>query len=543
MNNRLVTAGANWATSIPGIGNTSTARFTSSAPATAPVSGLQYRWFDPPCASPSANVTLSAPNCATSQYTATVNVTALGDAPNVNIISSIHGTIATGVGTGSYPSNPNALGTPESFTVVHTVNPICNTSLGPVNVLDGDNTCFGATEYTVSNTLPTRDVLFCMSDPGSSLGVDVFVQSVELVIAHSWNDDMDIQLINPNGTIVNLVNDRFGSGDNLGVIAGCATKFVLQDGGLALTNTNTNAVVGTWNPEQPLTTLHDLSNPNGAWTLRVTDDTGGDDGSVRWVKVNLTACPDPVIATTTAPVPNCATSQFTFDVNVTDAGVSTVDISTDVHGLIHSGVGVGLYAVPGTAFGTPVTVTVTSTSIPSCTTTLSPVVGNDADNVCHAAVVYPLLDAGVTNIPFCVSDPGTALGTDAFVQSVDLIISHTWNDDMDIQLINPNGTIVNLVNDRFGSGDNLGDPTLCPGGLFTLVAGGAALNNTATSNVVGNFAPEQPLSTLHDASNPNGAWILRVTDDTGSDLGQMRFVRVNLVPCESPCGRWTDHRA
>ncbi|MBK7555853.1 MAG: proprotein convertase P-domain-containing protein [Flavobacteriales bacterium] len=90
---------------------------------------------------------------------------------------------------------------------------------------------------------------------------------------------------------------------------------------------------------------------------------------------------------------------------------------------------------------------------------------------------------------------------------------------MDIQLINPNGTIVNLVNDRFGSGDNLGDPTLCPGGLFTLVAGGAALNNTATSNVVGNFAPEQPLSTLHDASNPNGAWILRVTDDTGSDLG------------------------
>ncbi|MBK7555852.1 MAG: hypothetical protein IPI55_14960 [Flavobacteriales bacterium] len=100
-------------------------------------------------------------------------------------------------------------------------------------------------------------------------------------------------------------------------------------------------------------------------------------------------------------MPNCATNQFTFDVNVTDAGVTTVDISTNVHGLIHAGVGLGTYAVPATAFGTPVTVTVTSTSIPSCTTTLSPVVGNDADNVCHAAVVYPLLDAGVTNIPFC----------------------------------------------------------------------------------------------------------------------------------------------
>ncbi|MBK9076105.1 MAG: hypothetical protein IPL77_14230 [Flavobacteriales bacterium] len=60
---------------------------------------------------------------------------------------------------------------------------------------------------------------------------------------------------------------------------------------------------------------------------------------------------------------------------------------------------------------------------------------------------------------------------------MDLIISHTWNDDMDIQLFNPNGTIVNLVNDRFGSGDNLGNPALCPGGLFTLAGGGTALEH------------------------------------------------------------------
>ena len=532
INNRLVAGGGDWSASAPGVANSSTCAFLNT---TLPANGLVYRWFDPPCASPSANVTVSAPNCATNQYTATVNVTALGDAPNVNVVSSIHGTIATGVGIGAYPSNPNALGTPESFTVVHNGNALCNVPLGPVNVLDGDNTCFGATEYTVSSTLPTRDVLFCMTDPGTSLGTDVFVQSVELVIAHTWNDDMDIQLINPNGTIVNLVNDRFGSGDNLGVVAGCATKFVLQDGGLALTNTNTSAVIGTWNPEQPLTTLHDASNPNGAWILRVTDDTAGDDGSVRWVKVNLTACPDPVAANTSAPVNNCGASTFTFDVNVTNDGPSTVDITTDVHGLIHSGVNNGTYAVPATAWGTPVTVTVTSTTVPACTTTLAPVTSNDNDNTCHLATAFPVSNTlPITNVPFCVSDPGTALGTDAFVQSVDLIISHTWNDDMDIQLINPNGTIVNLVNDRFGSGDNLGNPALCPGGLFTLAAGGTALNNTITSNVVGTFTPEQPLSTLHDASDPNGTWILRVTDDTGGDDGGVRFVNVNIVPCEAP---------
>ncbi|MBK8340476.1 MAG: hypothetical protein IPK99_11005 [Flavobacteriales bacterium] len=114
---------------------------------------------------------MSAPNCATSQYTATVNVTALGDAPNVNIISSIHGTIATGCSAaGPYPSHPNVHGTPESRTVVHTVNPICNISLGPVNVNDGDKTCFGATEYTVSNTFRHALGALLCSDPGSSLG-------------------------------------------------------------------------------------------------------------------------------------------------------------------------------------------------------------------------------------------------------------------------------------------------------------------------------------------------------------------------------------
>ncbi|MBK9194466.1 MAG: hypothetical protein IPO17_05625 [Flavobacteriales bacterium] len=228
VNNRLVTSGANDWAALPGATNASACRLSATAPANVPASGTVYRWFDPPCAAPIANVTTGAPNCATNQYTATVNLTSLGDAPNVDIISSVNGLIADDVvALAAYPSAPVALGTPESFTVVHNGNALCNISLGPVNVLDGDNTCHAATVYPVSNTLPTRDVTFCMTDPGTSLGVDVFVQSVELVIAHTWNDDMDIQLINPNGTIVNLVNDRFGSGDNLGVIAGCATKFVL----------------------------------------------------------------------------------------------------------------------------------------------------------------------------------------------------------------------------------------------------------------------------------------------------------------------------
>ncbi|MBK9175000.1 MAG: proprotein convertase P-domain-containing protein [Flavobacteriales bacterium] len=532
VNNRLVATGGNWATSAPGASNFSTCAFQN---ATFPANGQVYRWFAPSCAVPSGNVT-TAPNCATDQYTATVNVTALGDALNVDIVSSIHGSIATGVGIGSYPSNPNTFGTPEIFTVVDNGNALCYIPLGPVNYVDNDNTCFPTNaSHPVSGTLPITNVPFCVNDPGSSLGVDVFVQSVDLIISHTWNDDMDIQLINPNGTIVDLVFDRFGNGDNLGNPAFCpGGLFTLQDGGDALNTVNTSNVVGTFNPEQPLSNFNDASNPNGEWTLRVTDDNGLNDGGVRFVRVNLTTCPDPVLANNSAPVNNCGTGEFTFNVNVTNDGPGTVDISTDVHGVIHTGVNNGSYAVPATIWGTPVTVTVTSTSLPACTTTLAPVTSSDADEVCHPASRFPVSASSPLNVPFCVSDPGTALGTDVYVQSVDLIISHTWNDDMDIQLINPNGTIVDLVFDRFGNGDNLGHPSLCPGGLFTLAAGGTALNNTNTSNVVGTYAPEQPLSTLHDASDPNGTWILRVTDDNSADDGGVRYVRVNLLPCQSP---------
>ncbi len=307
------------------------------------------------------------------------------------------------------------------------------------------------------------DLSFCVSDPGTALGTDVFVQSVDLIIAHTWNDDMDIQLINPNGTPVDLVLDRFGSGDNLGDPSLCpGGLFTLQAGGAALTNTATSNVVGTFAPEQPLTTLHDGSDPNGVWTLRICDSFGADVGDVRFVKVNLIPCLAPTASSSSTN--DCSTGTYTASVNVTALGTSaSVDITSSVHGTLFTGVGTGSYNSNPTTLGTPETITVVASN-PACNLTYT-FTNADNDKVCQAANTFTSFPVSstfpITNVPFCVSDPGTALGTDAFVQSVDLIIAHTWNDDMDIQLINPNGTIVNLVFDRFGSGDNLGNPTLC----------------------------------------------------------------------------------
>ncbi|MBK7942046.1 MAG: proprotein convertase P-domain-containing protein [Flavobacteriales bacterium] len=499
---------------------------------------IRFNYTALSCTQPAAGGTVSAFSCASPNYTVDVNLTSLGDAPNVDIVSSVHGIIADDVTTLTVYTTPSTpWGTPQTITVVHNGDNTCNYVVGTYNQNDRDNTCHTAGTYPIPDngcaTLTYQDLSFCVTDPGTVLGTDVYVNSVDLIIAHTWNDDMDIQLINPNGTAVNLVLDRFGSGDNLGDPSLCpGGLFTLQAGGAALTNTATSNVVGTFTPEQPLSTLHDGSDPNGAWTLRVCDDTNGDFGDVRFVRVNLIPCLPPTA--TPSSTNDCSTNTYTASVNVTALGTSaSVDITSSVHGTLFTGVGTGSYNSNPTTLGTPETITVVATN-PACNLTFN-FTNADNDEVCHTIAAFPVSNTfPITNVPFCVSDPGTALGTDAFVQSVDLIISHTWNDDMDIQLINANGTIVNLVFDRFGSGDNLGDPGLCPGGLFTLQAGGAALTNTATPNVVGTFTPEQPLSTLHDGSDPNGTWTLRVTDDTGGDDGGVRYVAVNIVPCEAP---------
>ncbi|MEO8589750.1 MAG: T9SS type A sorting domain-containing protein [Flavobacteriales bacterium] len=182
--------------------------------------------------------------------------------------------------------------------------------------------------------------------------------------------------------------------------------------------------------------------------------------------------------------------------------------------------------------GTAQTLTVVHDGDAVCNTNLGSFNYIDADAVCHANGVFPITDATCTNVPFCLSSGGTQLGTTVTVQSVDLVIQHQAAQDLDIQLISPSGVIVNLVNDRFGTGNNLGVPGSCPTGLFTLQNGGAALTNANASNTTGIFAPEQSLSLFNDGSDPNGTWTLRVCDDAAGNVGNVRFVRVNL--CAPP---------
>ncbi|MBK7085824.1 MAG: T9SS type A sorting domain-containing protein [Flavobacteriales bacterium] len=145
----------------------------------------------------------------------------------------------------------------------------------------------------------------------------------------------------------------------------------LAAGGTALNNTITSNVVGTLTPEQPLSTLHDASDPNGTWILRVTDDTGGDDGGVRFVNVNIVPCEAPVAGGQTI-VPDCANDEYSIDVDLTSLGSSaSIDLTNDFDAGVVTAGAPGIWTVGPFPSGTTVTVTLEATNA-LCDVTLTP---------------------------------------------------------------------------------------------------------------------------------------------------------------------------
>ena len=122
-----------------------------------------------------------------------------------------------------------------------------------------------------------------------------------------------------------------------------------------------------------------------------------------------------------------------------------------------------------------------------------------------------------TNVPIQIAD-------DIRIEdiNVNLSIAHTWLRDLSIQLISPDGTVVNLVTRRGGSGDN----------LIATIDDQATSSVTSISNaltVSGSFRGEQALSSLRGKS-AKGQWILRVTDSERGDVGQLLKAELDILP-------------
>ncbi len=98
--------------------------------------------------------------------------------------------------------------------------------------------------------------------------------------------------------------------------------------------------------------------------------------------------------------------------------------------------------------------------------------------------------------------------------NVTLNLKHGWLPDLDIYLISPAGTRVELVTDP----DPNGNGSFMTNTTFDDQAPGSILSGSAP--FTGKFRPEGLLEALN-GENPSGIWTLEITDDNQSDFGTL----------------------
>ena len=367
--------------------------------------------------------------------------------------------------------------------------------------------------------------------------------TVTVNITHTFDGDLTLSLIAPNGTTVALSNRHGSSSDNY-------TGTIFDDDATTPIASGTPPYTGSFKPDSPLSVLNGIP-ANGAWQLKVVDSAGSDTGSITSWTLNLTYAAgtcgasaayqsntrtDSCVAggtgsgdgvvdrgedvASTITIRNSGTITLTnvsATLTTTTPGV-TVTRSTATYPDIAAGANAPSNA-PGFAYAVGPTVPCGSdiafalsirTTQGTFTDSFTVRVGSPGvatTSYPSTDVPKPIPDNNTTGVTSVV--PVTATGTVQKIR-VTVNITHTWDGDITLYLIGPNGTSVTLSNRHGSSGDN----------YTNTVFDDAATTPIASGNppYTGSFKPDSPLSALNGIPS-NGNWTLKVTDSASSDTG------------------------
>jgi subtilisin-like proprotein convertase family protein len=330
----------------------------------------------------------------------------------------------------------------------------------------------------------------------------------------------------------------------------------------------------SFKPEGPLSTFAGKSGAaaNGTWTLTVSDNEGLDVGTLQcWtLEVVPSACTAGGGACGATPPPQ-VTLQFAsatvaggngngvvdpgecndLTVGVRNAGSSTATgvsgvLSTSTPGVTISQPSSAYPDVPASAIRTNATPFKVQTS-PSfaCGTNIQLSLALTTANAGSFTLPFTLASGGSTtpvvrtsaDTPKAIPDLGSTesvVAVSGFAGQVAKVvarvhITHTYDRDLRLTLVGPDGTSVLLSDRRGGNGDGYG--TSCSS--FTTFDDAAATPiGSGTAPFTGSFRPEVPLSAFAGKSGAgvNGSWRLQVSDNEGLDVGTLQCWRLELTP-------------
>jgi len=365
---------------------------------------------------------------------------------------------------------------------------------------------------------------------------------VEIEIAHTYDADLEVYLVAPDGTRITLLDGVGGADDDFtGTILDDEADTAIGDGEAPFT--------GRYRPAQSLSTLDGLD-VLGTWTLEVTDRGSRDVGVLyRWSLVAERGAALPPRIVSIDPLPgdggdawgtvDTLDVRFSREMNadrVNEAGFwELVAAGADELFDTADDVAYTLTVSPAYVSGTTATVEIGGGALPvgryRLTVTSGGLISQSGtpldgdgdgtggdDYVTHFQVLpadwYPSDD-----VPQPITDRSTVTSTLIVTESfpiadldVKIDVTHSYDADLDVYLIAPDGTRIELFTDVGGSGDDF-TTTVLDDEADTAITDGE-------SPFAGRFRPEEALSLL-DGLDAQGTWTLEVTDDNTLDPGTL----------------------
>ncbi|ADV61661.1 peptidase S8 and S53 subtilisin kexin sedolisin [Isosphaera pallida ATCC 43644] len=375
-----------------------------------------------------------------------------------------------------------------------------NLSSGNVNIAIPDNNATG-----ISSTITVSGVT------GQFIDLDVTIN-----ITHPFVGDLVVTLTGPNNVTRTLVNRRGGSGDNF-------TGTIFDDQAATAITSGSAPFTGRFRPEESLDVFNGI-NPNGTWTLNVSDRAAADLGTLLNWSLHLQSGEVSTLTNANGVYVFPSLPDGSYNVgqvvpagwNAT-TGTQSVTVAANTTATANFG-----RARQNAIYGRMVNdLNGNGAADPN-----EPGLGNwltylDLNgNGIYDPPVSQTIGSGNVNIAIPdnnatgISSTITVSGvTGQFIDlDVTINITHPFVGDLVVTLTGPNNVTRTLVNRRGGSGDNF------TGTIFDDQAATAITSGSAP--FTGRFRPEESLD-VFNGINPNGTWTLNVSDRAAADLGTL----------------------
>ncbi|MEM1214191.1 MAG: MopE-related protein [Bacteroidota bacterium] len=163
--------------------------------------------------------------------------------------------------------------------------PLTNPSACPLHLPLSDNNCPENSNFYNPDVFAVQVV----GAPGTQLGVDVYLQSVRLLVEHPWVSDLNFALRSPGGVTAQLLGNVGGNGDNFGDTSLVACSGALELELAACTSIAAGVAPFVAGPYRALDDFYlfndSITNPNGNWELLICDDLADDVGILQYVEL------------------------------------------------------------------------------------------------------------------------------------------------------------------------------------------------------------------------------------------------------------------